>query len=250
MTSNSWIKCFQPNPQAKLRLFCLPYAGGSAAVFRPWSSQLPEMVEVCALELPGHGSRVMETPFTEMSPLIEALGSALSPHFNKPYAFLGYSFGALIGFELARYCQRHCPCQPVYLFACARSAPHLPILAPLHALPESEFLQELHRLNGTPKAVLENSELIQLLMPTLRADLTINETHEVDAEAPLAIPIAAFGGWQDPTVSVEQLEAWRRHTSAKFSLQMLPGDHFFIKTSQSLLLEELTKKLNQVSLQL
>jgi len=84
---NSWVSCPRPNPQAKLRLFCFPYAGGRALIFRPWFERLPPTVEVCPLDLPGRGGRLNESPFTQLEPLIQALAPALLPYLDKPFAF-------------------------------------------------------------------------------------------------------------------------------------------------------------------
>lgn len=179
----------------------------------------------------------------EMPSLLEALGKALRPYLDQPYALFGHSLGALISFEFACHCRRWCNRQPNYLFFSGRQAPHIPDPSPLHALPEQAFLRELKRLNGTPKAVLENPEMMQLLIPILRADLAIDETYEYRSELPLEAPITVFGGEQDSEVNRVQLEAWRQYTSANYSLQMFPGDHFFVDTARSSLLQVLSRQL-------
>ncbi|NEQ78702.1 MAG: thioesterase, partial [Okeania sp. SIO2C9] len=115
---------------------------------------------------------------------------------------------------------------------------------PLHALPEAEFLKELRRYNGTPQEILNNAELMELLLPTLRADFAVLETYAYAPEAPLDSPITAFGGWQDWKASADDLEAWREQTKAAFSVEMFPGDHFFLHSSESLLLNSVNQKLH------
>jgi len=243
-SSHSWITCPFPNPQASLRLFCFPYAGGGALSFRGWGTQLPPAVEVCPIELPGRGMRLKEAPFTRLVPLVEAVVEALLPYLDKPFAFFGHSMGALISFEVARRLRRDQALNPVHLFVSGRRAPQWPDPdPPIHALPEAEFLGELRRLNGTPEAVLASRELMQLLLPVLRADFAVLETYRYEPASPLECPIAAFGGLQDPEVACETLEAWRQQTRSDFSLQMLPGDHFFLHTSQSLLWQALNHTL-------
>jgi medium-chain acyl-[acyl-carrier-protein] hydrolase len=243
ITNTPWIEYYQPNPQAKLRLFCFPYAGGSATVFRTWNRDLPSFVEVCPIQLPGRGSRLRETPFTQISPLVQTLGNALFPYLDKPYVFFGHSLGALIGFELARYFRRNISSSPIHLFVSGRQAPHIPDPSPRHALPEQEFLQEIKCLNGTPKEVLENTEMMQLLIPLLRADLVLDEAYVYTSEPRLECPITVFGGLEDPETNSEQLEAWREHTNTAFSIEMFPGNHFFINTAQPLLLQAIAQVL-------
>lgn len=244
--SNSWVICPRPNPQAKLRLFCFHHAGGGALGFRRWSDGLPPDVEVCSVELPGHGMRLMEPAFTRLEPLLEALENALLPSLTKPFAFFGHSMGSLVSFELARLLRSDRSLTPLHLFVSGRRAPQIPDPdPPIHALPEPEFLEELRRLNGTPEAVLENAELMQLLLPTLRADFAILETYAYIPKPPLDCPITALGGLQDEEATAEDLEAWREQTNAAFSVQMFPGDHFFVHSAQPLLLQFLSSHLSR-----
>lgn len=247
LSFNSWFTCPSPNPQAELRLFCFPYAGGGALSFRTWSDSLPPYVEVCSLELPGRGTRLMEPPFTRLLPLIQAIAPALIPYLNKPFAFFGHSMGGLIGLELTRLLRRDYGLSPVHLFVSGCRAPQIiDQTQPVHTLPEPAFLEELRRLNGTPEAVLENTEMMQLLLPTLRADFAVIETYIYAPEPPLDSPITAFGGLQDREISCDDLEAWREQTNAAFSMHMLPGDHFFLHSAGLLLLQSLSQELHRI----
>ena len=237
-----WISYHKPGPKTRLRLFCFPYAGAGALIFRTWSDSLPADVEVCPVQLPGRGSRMTERPFTQLSPLVEALAQALAPLLDRPFAFFGHSLGALVSFELARRIRRQHGVHPARLFVSAARAPQIPHRGPsIHTLPDKEFLMELRRLSGTPSELLDHEELMEIMLPILRADFALYETYLYSIEPPLNCPISAFGGLQDSKVSDSDLEAWRAQTSVSFSLQMFPGDHFFLK--QPLLLRSLVQEL-------
>ncbi|WP_373528341.1 thioesterase II family protein [Nostoc sp.] len=235
---NFWVNCPQPNPQAKERLFCFPYAGGRSASFRTWASSLPSNIEVCAIEYPGRGRQIKLEPFTRLEPLVEAIAQALISYLDKPFAFFGYSMGGLVSFELTRLLRSKYSLAPFHLFISARRAPQIPLTKPLlHVLSDRDLLKELHSLNGTPRAVLENPELMQIFLPILRADFAVLETYIYTQEQPLECPITVFGGLQDKEISHEALQAWREQTIADFSLQMFNDDHFFIHSHQELLLK-------------
>ena len=170
--TNPWIARVRPTNGAVLRLFCFPYAGGGAAAYRPWSNELPSQIDVCAVQLPGRETRLREAPFTRIGPLVETLERALRPYCDLPAAYFGHSMGALIAFELARQQRRLGRPGPVRLFVSGHHGPQLPDPhKPLHRLPKDEFVAELRRLNGTPEVVLQNAEIMELLLPYLRADL-------------------------------------------------------------------------------
>lgn len=230
-----------------MRLFCLPYAGGGASIYRAWPALLPISVEVVPVHLPGRETRINEQPFTRLVPLVETLSTVLTPHLDKPFAIFGHSMGALIAFELARQLRRENKPRPVHLFLSGRDAPQLSKgCLQTYKLPEPEFVEEVKRLNGTPREVLEHQELKKLVLPSLRGDFEVVQTYSYTAEPRLDCSISAFGGLQDRSTSMFYLEGWREHTDASFSLDMLPGDHFFLRTAQHLLLDILSQKLNQV----
>lgn len=246
---NSWIVCPYPRATPRLRLFCFAYAGGSAWAFRTWAEQLPETIEVCAIELPGRGKRMLEPALTELSTLLQALGPVLLPYVDLPFVCFGHSLGALVAFELCRWLRRTVQLSPQYLWVSAARAPHLSADRPaMHTLPQAELIAELRRYNGTPASVLNNTELMELMLPTLRADFTVLETYRHQPDAPLSCPITGFWGTQDNIVSQTQVIAWQRHTTS-FTLEEILGDHFFIHQPlfpQRLLprLTELVKTLN------
>ena len=248
-TFDAWVTCPKPHPQARLRLFCFPYAGGGASLFRAWSDELAPAVEVCPVQLPGRESRFREPLYTRLIPLIQTLGPLLRPYLTMPFAFIGHSMGALISFELARYLRRQQAPMPVYLFASAHRAPQLPDpKPPIYHLPDPLFLEELRRLNGIPSEVLDHAELMELMLPLLRADFAVAETYRYTADPPLPCPISAFGGLADDEVSEDESAAWREQTRSAFRLRMLPGDHFFLVKNQSMLLQAISQDVAQLLL--
>lgn len=242
--TNPWATFPRPRQHPRVRLFCFPYAGGSSLVYRQWPDGLPADVELCAVQLPGRGNRLREPAYTQLPPLVEVLSTALLPYLDVPFAFFGHSMGATIGFELARSLRRARAPEPFHLFVSGRRAPQSPDTdPPSYHLPEPAFVEQLRQLNGTPKEVLEHPEMMQLLLPLLRADFQLIQTYAYKPGPPLACPITAFGGVQDLDAGRDLLELWREQTTAGFSLHMLPGDHFFLHTSRDLLLQTISRKL-------
>jgi medium-chain acyl-[acyl-carrier-protein] hydrolase len=250
-STNSWFVCFKPNPKATLRLFCFPYAGGLATIYHSWPQLLPENVELYAAQLPGRGSRTKEPPFTNVQSLIEAIVPTIKPHLDKPFAFFGHSMGAIISFELAHRLRQEYNIEPMHLFISGCRAPQFRITDnDAYKLPDPEFIQELRRLNGTPKEVLEHAELMALIIPILRADFEICQTYAYTPKPALSCPITIFGGLQDMDVTRQYLEGWGEYTTASSSLKMFPGDHFFLHSAERILLQQLYMGLQQVSIRL
>jgi acyl transferase domain-containing protein/surfactin synthase thioesterase subunit len=246
VSAEQWIIRPQPNPDARCRLFCFPYAGGGTSIFNHWSDRLPSEIEVCSIQLPGRENRLPEPPLSRLKLLIQTLTPIIKPYLDLPFSFFGHSLGAWVGFELARSLRRqNCPL-PDHLFVSGSQAPQLPDLkAPIHRLPDEKFIAKLKSFKGTPEAVLQDTQLMAQFLPALRADFAILETYFYAEEAPLNCPITAFGGREDSQVHHEELSAWKQQTAAEFTLKMFPGDHFFLDSAHSDLLEAIATQLKQ-----
>jgi medium-chain acyl-[acyl-carrier-protein] hydrolase len=245
--TGSWFQHGHANNQADLNMFCFPYAGGAALVFKRWVDFLPSTLQVIPVELPGRGGRLREPPFLSLPALVEELAGEIEPLLDKPFVFYGHSMGAVIGFELARSLRRKYDREPQALFVGGRRAPQTPNDEPVtYHLPKEEFIEELIRLDGTPKEVVEHEELMEMMIPLLRADFQLIQTYEYTADTPLRCPITVYGGLEDIHVPRGLLLPWKEQTSSKFASYMLPGGHFFIRSSQDLLLRSLARELREV----
>lgn len=240
-----WIARFPPRPSARLRLFCVPYAGGSASAYRGWGDGLPASVEVCAVQLPGRETRYGEPLLTDARTAAAALAQAITPLLDRPFAFFGHSLGALVAWEtvLALGRQRGGPA-PAALLVSGHRAPHLPReQRPIHALPDDLFVDELRRLDGTPAEVFEDPELMALVLPQLRADFQMAETYEPAPTPPLSCPVVALGGSDDDRTPREALEAWRQSTTGPFDVRVFPGHHFYLHAQRAPLLAVVARHL-------
>ena len=243
-TPGVWIRRTEPNPDAKLRLFCLPYAGGGASLFRRWAEAVPPEIDILPIQLPGREDRFSEAPFNRMFPLVRALVESVYPWLDLPFAIFGHSLGALVGFELARYLRWSLNRTPEHLFVSACPAPQVSHQqSPIYALPEPDFIAGIRQFHTVPPAFLEEPDLLELFLPLLRADFAVYETYIYTPEAPLECPITAFCGGNDPNASLLEVGAWHSQSSISFIMRVFPGDHFFIHTSEKLLVDAIAEML-------
>lgn len=242
-TSDRWLVSPRPVANPAVRIFCLPHAGGGPAAFHHWPWTLAASIEVHVAQLPGRGARFGELPYTRMEPLLEALLVALRPLLDRPTAFFGHSLGALLAFEIVR-ALRQDGTGTAHLFASACPAPQLlPRGETLHTLPRRQFLEALRRLKGTPPELIAEETFMDLMLPTLRADLALFETYEYKEAPPLECDLTVMGGGADPQVSADELEAWQRQARRRFNLHVFPGDHFYLNDARSDLLHLIAREL-------
>ena len=201
---------------------------------------------MCAVELPGRGTRIHEPPYRRLTPLVRALASSLEPYLDRPFAIFGHSMGGLLGFELARTLRDRGQPQPAHLFVSGMSVPGAARTRPaIHGAPDEDVKRELRVLGGTPRELLDDDELMSLMLPTLRADFSVLETYEHRPGPPLAVPITVFGGLSDPAVPSAGLPGWRAQPVLGARVHLFPGGHFFLHAAAGAVVRSVASALEQ-----
>ncbi|MBY0574147.1 MAG: alpha/beta fold hydrolase [Undibacterium sp.] len=230
---------------ARMRLYCFSYAGGSASNYASWHADLDPAIEICAIELPGRGSRFGEMPQSSLTILTATLAKVIAAHVNLPFAFFGHSLGGLLSFEVARYLQQHYAISPLHLFVSGASAPqHRDTSKKLHLLEDASLIEELKDYNGTPPEVLAHRELMELLLPMIRADFALVGDYEYRVMPLLEIPITVLMGTEEAKVEDDKVNGWSKETSAECTIAWFEGDHFFIHPQRKAVLDCIRKELS------
>jgi medium-chain acyl-[acyl-carrier-protein] hydrolase len=191
---------------------------------------------------------LQDPPIDNLAELIEEAARSLRPFLRPPFAFFGHSMGSLIAFELCRKLRTLQWPSPECLFVSGMRGPNLPRFhAPRYNLPESALIQELRAFDGTPEAVFQDGELMELIVPTFRADLAICDRYEFLRDRPLQLPICAFAGHDDPEAPPAMVDAWREQTLREFSLHVISGGHFFINSARQAVLDIIGSELLSLS---
>lgn len=231
-------KCFlvtRPKPKADYRLFCFPYAGGSATAYASWEALLPSHVELVAIQFPGRANRLNESLLVSVDALAQHVAQSIPPMLDRPYLIYGHSLGSAVSFELLHALKVHGLQPPLHYLCGARRAPHLPPrIRPIHDYPMEQFKSELKNLNGTPDAVLNNADLMDIFAPILRTDFKAAYCYHREPRIKLDIPASVFGGARDDKVAVEDLNGWQDHFEKTVDVRIFEGGHFFMDENREL----------------
>lgn len=227
-TQGKWLITPGNTSSPDVRMFCFPYAGGNASTYLKWHELLPRNWELNIVQPPGRASRVFETPIDCPETMVKQICQQLEKKLDKPFLLFGHSMGSRIAFEvMCRFKQQNKPLPQVFVASASRG-PHMPVMDEiLHGLPEKEFVHQVTKLNGTPEAVLNNFELLQLLLPMLRSDFKVAETHVHETLESIDVPLIVLGGNQDE-LELADLLSWQQHFIEDANFQWVKGNHFYV----------------------
>lgn len=228
LMNEDWLLRYRVVDDAACRIVALPHAGAGPAVLRPIVGLLPDHIELACVQLPGHGARLSEQPFTRSDALVKTLAPILAEATDRPYSLFGHSMGAFVAFELCRELRRIGAPLPHRLIASARRPPDYPAPEPdLHRLDDEGFLAELTRCyDGIPPVIRSEPQLMALFLPILKADFAVFETYRWYDEPPLPCHLSLYGGVDD--IQTSQMDGWKRLVREQAVERRFPGGHFYL----------------------
>ncbi|GAA3024388.1 thioesterase II family protein [Streptosporangium longisporum] len=239
----TWLRCAARRPAAVARLFCFTHAGGSATAYREWHALLPATAELHATQLPGRADRFAEPSPESMDALADVLTEAMLPLLDRRFALFGHSMGATLAYEVTRRLEGR-GYAPARLFVSGSTAPHdRRDRRALSTYDDDALVAELAKLGGTEAQVLAHEAMREIVLPYVRADLRLLEAYRHRPGPPLRTPVSVLLGDADPVVTPEQAKAWEARTSSGFSLEVFPGDHFYLQPRRAAVVEEITRSL-------
>jgi medium-chain acyl-[acyl-carrier-protein] hydrolase len=242
----SWIA--EGDANAATRVYCFHPAGGAASFYRGWSKTAFPGAAVRAAQLPGRESRIGEAPHRTMRDAVAEIIDGMDRQLNeRPGAddiFFGYSLGSLVAFETIRELRRRGRKLPGKLIIAGMASPLMPEVRPQNtsALPDADIIEEIRRSKSVPEMILRDHSVMQTVLPTIRADFRLVETYRAEAEAPLSMPIVAYGGLSDPYFKPCDVSSWGAVTTASFRLRFFAGDHYFLKANAAELFADLANE--------
>ncbi|MET7299111.1 alpha/beta fold hydrolase [Embleya sp. NPDC005575] len=243
--SDAWIRRFHPVSDPRSRLVALPHAGGSASFWFPLSAALKDRAEVLGVQYPGRQDRRAEPPIDDIGTLADHITVALDPWLDeeRPLVLFGHSMGAVLGFEVARRLR----VRPAALIASGRRAPARRRDERLHLLDDAGLAAELRSMSGTDASLLANDEVLQMVLPALRADYRAIETYTCAPAEPLECPITVLIGDTDPKVTLDEAMSWREHTNGTFALHTFSGGHFYLTDHQAAVTARIAEVISAVT---
>jgi surfactin synthase thioesterase subunit len=235
-----WMRRYHPAPTARVRLVCLPHAGGSASYFHPVSRTFGQRADVICLQYPGRQDRRQEPCLTSIEDLADRIAECLGGQPELPTLLFGHSMGAVLGFETIRRLE---PSAPFRLVASGRRGPATVRDDHVADRDDNGVIREITELNGTNNALLNDEEVLRMALPSIRADYKAIEAYRSPADRTISAPITVLTGDSDPKTTIAEAQAWEQHTTGEYRIKVFPGGHFFIAQQAPGVNAELTAEL-------
>lgn len=232
-----------------MKLFCFPYAGGSATVYRKWKRLVNNMLEIVPVEIPGRGTRFSDELCDNMDELVEDLYLRHKESFLEgDYMLYGHSMGSWIVYYLMNRLVKENITLPRHLFLSGKEAPHIVKGGTLvHKLSSKDFIEKIYSLGGTPRELFDNKDMMEIFIPILRNDYKLIETCRYQQpEKPFECGITIFNGTEDD-MDREDIEGWRKYTTKEFEVYHFNGGHFFIHNYSKEMLDCILKQVKDKS---
>ncbi len=247
MMQQKWFIVPRPRPKADLRLICFPYAGGNASTYTSWVNIIPDNVELVLVQPPGRATRIFEQAYTSMDSLIQSLIKVIPSKLDKPYILFGHSLGSRVAFELMnKLKQQEYPLPQHFIASGSRGPQCTSDKKELYKLPDEDFIFELQKLNGTPKALLENKDLMDLLLPLIRADFELSDKYLYSDNTRFNCSVSVLGGEYDVDITDLHLKSWGDFFTKKITQHIIKGDHFYIDTNRETVLRIVNKIIHNI----
>lgn len=244
--SSKWVVPLTPSHLGQHKLFCFPYAGSGASVYRTWGKLLQKNIQGFAIQPPGRETRFSEDLLASIDDYATQAQQAIEPYCssNETLILFGHSLGALAAYETAKRLQGAGARVDLLIVSGRQDPTRASIRPPISHLNNVEFIQQMATYNGTPSAILQNEELLELLLPMIRADFSMSEHYDRSPiTTQLACPVIALGSRQDEWLSENAIDDWKNVSSGSFETHWFEGDHFYLNQYAKELVEFLSKKI-------
>ncbi|ATZ22045.1 Linear gramicidin dehydrogenase LgrE [Streptomyces lavendulae subsp. lavendulae] len=226
-------------------LVCLPFAGAGASFFRKWQPLAADGLRIAAVQLPGREERFLDETHTDASSAMDEAWAWLEPQLDgaERIVVFGHSLGAVLAYELAHRIGDLGGLPVERLVVSGSAGPWKPRARRATGLSDEQFLTRVQGFAGYTHQAMQDEEMLELLVPLLRADVEMHENYRPSYQDPLNAPITALRGADDDLVSAMECAQWVEATTGGFVSTELPGGHMYLTESAGDVLRIVTEAL-------
>lgn len=233
----------RPGNRTNFSLVCVPYAGGSAITYQPLAVQMPENIDLYALDLPGHDYSRKDEPLLSIREVARQCIEEIKHAVKGPVVLYGHCVGGALTMEIARQLdEEQYPLLRVFLggtFPIARIPGRFfdwysKLFPSDRSMSNKSYHAFLKALGGFTE--VEDLEERDFMIRCLRHDARESEDYYTGAYAEkgwpkLSCPVTCVIGEKDRATELyeERYKEWE-YFSDRVDLIVIPkSGHYFIK---------------------
>lgn len=195
-----------PSDTAEARVFCLPYSGTGASVYREWPRER-NGIEFCPLQPPGRENRMREATYRSYTELARGFARDVEPWLDRPYALFGHCSSALAAYETAVVFQELGLPSPTRLYVSSQVAPQDGPVGRFLSFSDAQLAARLQQLieqtGNTPVP-----GLLDVYVAIMRADVEVQREYVVPHPVRLTCPITAIEWTDDDEIIAGHMGGW------------------------------------------
>lgn len=255
----STLPYYKPNPNAVVRVFAFHGSGGNALSYNRWSGN--DKIEICAIEIPGHGTRKSEPIYTSLHELVKKIGEELASNIKPTdcIVYIGFSFGAFLAYEVSCYLKKYHHIDCYHFFPISRAPPHWFWMD--DELRENiqqnwsdydivEYMANTWNLPRLNKILSfsepDRTQMSESVAKLHRADMLMGGEN-IDHAEDMNCPITAIYGFDDTAYPQYQVEMWKDY-SHNFEIFGVKSNHentLNTKDANNIVINTLMRRLQE-----
>lgn len=187
-----------------------------------------DLVDVITVEYCGHGGLFGKGLYKRIFELRDDLIERYFLYNQEPFIIYGHSLCSLVAYEITcELRKRNCLMPEHVVFASFRPPHLLDRRKKYTTMSKDDFLERIVQLGNTPKEVIENEELKEIVYEILYADMKLVDDYVFDGIENIGISVSAFAGMNDDEAPKNEINEWSKYTDKEFNIRIFNGDHFF-----------------------
>lgn len=233
----------------KVNLYAFSYAFGGGNIYWETEMFLDNNINMIPLDYPGHESRYSEELLSSIQDMAEEAYNQICNKLNEEYSLLGYSMGGYVCYELYHIIKRNNKKLPTNIFLFATNEPEYKYkYMSGESMSLTQVKEILEEMGATSKEILNNDEVIEMVAPIVRKDISAIENYIPTSYmvGKIECPVTIVRGSKEKNENCQT--EWNKYFESECEYIVIDGEHFFMFEDDGNHLKEcvdiINKKIN------
>ena len=223
----------QPSATGR-QLVLFPFLGGFGASFNHLAPRLSGDWDVWAVNPPGHGPSTAALVH-RLDELVRGHADSLRGVLKPGAVFFGHSMGGIVAHHVLAALTVDPAFSgriPTHLVLSATVAPRQLLVSGIGNLSDAALLEHLRRFTAIPDEVANDPSMVEIFLPSFRADYHVLEDARTSKVPTLDVPGTLILGALDTQTPAGTSTAWQTHFVGPIQTHVLKGEgHMFITSA-------------------